>query len=231
MISLDDAVVARLTTHAHHFEILVDPEKAIEAKEEDIPVGDWVASDEIYKEASKAEKASEESLKEAFGTTDFEEIARKIIQKGDIQITTEQRKEMQREKKKQIINIIARDAVDPRTNMPHPAARIEKAIDEAKVHIDPFKGTQRQIDEIIKKLRPVLPIKFAMARVEIRIPPQYTGKAYGVVHELKKIREEWRNDGSLLVVVEMPAGMQSKIYDKLNSLTHGSVETKLLETV
>lgn len=231
MISLDDAVVARLTSHAHHFEILVDPEKAIDAKEGDIPVGDWVASDEIYKEASKAEKASEEALKEAFGTTNFEEIAKRIIQKGEIQITTEQRKEMQREKKKQIINIIARDAIDPRTHMPHPPARIEKAIDEAKIHIDPFKSTQRQIEDIIKKLRPILPIKFAMARVEIRIPAQYTGKAYGVVHELKKTREEWKNDGSLVVVVEMPAGMQSKIYDKLNSLTHGSVETKLLETV
>ncbi len=231
MISLDKAVVARLTAHSHHFEILVDPEKAMEAKERDIPVGDWVAAEEVYKEASKAEKASEESLKEAFGTTSFDEIAKRIIQKGDIQLTTEQRKEMQQEKKKQIINVIARDAVDPRTNMPHPPARIEKALDEAKVHIDPFKGTQRQVDEIVGKLRLILPLKFAMARVEIRIPAKYAGKAYGAIHGLKRVREEWKNDGSLDVVVEMPAGMQPDIYDKLNSLTHGSVETKLLETI
>lgn len=231
MISLDDAVIARLTTHGHHFEILVDPETAMDAKEKDIPIADWVASEKVYKDSAKAETASEEALKESFGTTNFETIAKRIIQKGDIQVTTEQRKEMQKEKRKHIITTIAREALDPRTNMPHPPARIEKAMDEAKVHIDPFKSTQRQIDEIVDKLRPVLPIKFALVRVEIRIPAQYTGKAYGVVHSLKKVKEEWKNDGSLLVVVEMAAGMQSEVYDKLNSMTHGSVETKLLETI
>ena len=101
MISLDDAVIARLTSHGHHFEILVDPTMAAEAKEKDLPLTAWVASNEIYKDSSKAEKASEETLKEAFGTTDFEKVARRIIDKGDIQVTTEQRKKIQEEKKKQ----------------------------------------------------------------------------------------------------------------------------------
>ncbi len=230
MISLDDAVIARLTSHGHHFEILVDPEAASEAKEKEIPVEDWMASEEIYKDASKAEKAAEDTLKEAFGTTDYHEIARRIIQKGDIQVTTEQRKQLLLDKRKQIINMIARNAIDPRSNIPHPPARIEKALDEAKVHIDPFKSTQRQIDEIMKKLHVVLPIKFASVRVEIRVPAEFTGKVYGMLHDLKKTKEEWRNDGSLVTVVEMPAGLQSEVYDQLNSSTHGAVETKLLET-
>ena len=45
------------------------------------------------------------------------------------------------------------------------------------------------------------------------------------------VKEEWRNDGTLVVVVEMPAGMQTDVYEKLNALTHGSVETKLIETI
>ena len=231
MISLDDAVIARLTSHGHHFEILVDPTMAAEAKDKELPLSEWIASNEVYKDSSKAEKASEETLKEAFGTTDFEKVARRIIDKGDIQVTTEQRKKMQDEKKKQIVNMIARDAIDPRTNAPHPPVRIEKALDEAKVHIDPFKSTQRQMEDILEKLRPVLPIKFAIARIEIIVPAEHAGKAYGYVHGLKTVREEWRNDGSLLAVVEIPAGLQSQVYDKLNSMTHGAVETKLLETV
>ena len=231
MISLDDAVIARLTSHGHHFELLVDPAKAVEAKEHNLPLSDWIAADEVYKDSSKAEKASEETLKESFGTTDFETVARRIIEKGEIQITTEQRKEMQKEKKKQIVNMIARDAIDPRTNAPHPPVRIDKALDEAKVHIDPFKSTQRQMEDILEKLRLVLPIKFAMARIEIRVPSQHAGKAYGYIHGLKKVKEEWKNDGSLFVVVEVPAGLQSQVYDKLNSMTHGEVETKLLETI
>jgi len=231
MISLDDAVIARLTTHGHHFEILVDPEMAADAKEKDIPPKEWVASEHVYRDASKAETASEEALKESFGTTEFPAIAKRIIRKGEIQITTEQRKEIVKAKKKQIVSIIAQNAIDPRTNAPHPPARIEKAMDEVNVHVDPFKATTRQVDEVVEKLRPVLPIKFAMVRVEIRVPPQYTGKVYGLLHDLKRVKEEWKNDGSLVTVVEMAAGMQSDVYDKLNSSTHGSVETKLLETI
>jgi len=76
-----------------------------------------------------------------------------------------------------------------------------------------------------------LPIKMARARVEIHIPAQFAAKCYGYLHDFNRVREEWLSDGSLRIVVEIPAGMQSDIYDYLNKQTHGGVETKLLETI
>jgi ribosome maturation protein SDO1 len=232
MISLDKAVVARLVSHGHHFEILVDPQKAWLVREgEEAPITDVVASFDVYKDASRAEKAGEETLVEAFGTTQFEEIARKILKKGEIQLTTDQRKKMLEERRLQIVHLIAREAVDPKTNLPHPPARIERAMEEAKVSIDPFKSASRQVEEIVNKLRPLIPIRFAKARVAIKIGSQYSGKCYGYIHDLKKLKEEWLNDGSLAVLVEIPAGLQTEVYEKLNAMTHGSVETKLVEII
>lgn len=232
MIPLDKAVIARLERNGHHFEIYVDPEKSWEIKEgKDIPIDDVIASDEVYKDASKGEKASEEVMKEVFGTTDYEEICKTIMREGEIQITTEQRRKMQEEKRRQIINLIAREAIDPRTNAPHPPARIEKAMEEARVHIDPFKSPQRQLESVIEAIQEKIPIKLARARIAIKIPPEYTGKAYGYLHGFKRTKEEWGDDGSYMVIVEIPAGLQSQLFDKLNSMTHGSVETKLLETI
>lgn len=231
MISLDKAVVARLVSHGHHFEIFVDPENARSAIEDASLLGEVVASTEVYKDVRKAERASEETLKEAFGTTEFSEVAHVILKKGEIQLTTEQRKKVLEEKRRKVIAMIAREGIDPKTNLPHPINRIEKAIDEAKVHIDPFKSAERQLEEVVSKIRPLLPIKFAQAKVAIKISAQYTGKAYGYLHGFKKIKEEWLDDGSLAIVIEIPAGLQTDIYDKLNSLTHGSVETKLLEVI
>ncbi|MCD6522317.1 MAG: ribosome assembly factor SBDS [Candidatus Diapherotrites archaeon] len=232
MIPVDKAVIARLDSHGHHFEILVDPERAWEVRENpEASLDEVVASDHIYKDANKGEKASEEALMEAFQTTDFNTIAKTILKKGEIQITTEQRHEMQKERKRQIINIIVREAIDPRTNTPHTPARIEKAMEEAKVHIDPFKSAQRQVEDIINKLRPILPIKFAKARIKVVVPAQYAGKVYSYLHGIKRISEEWKNDGSLEAVIEVPAGMQSELYDTLNKMTHGMVETELIETV
>ncbi|MCD4739870.1 ribosome assembly factor SBDS [archaeon] len=232
MIPLDKAVIARLDRQGHHFEIYVDPEKSWEIREgKDLNIDEILASDEIYKDTSKAEKASEEVMKESFGTLDYREISKIIIQKGEIQLTTDQRKKLQEEKRKQIIDMIARGAIDPRTNAPHPPARIERAMEEAKVHVDPFKSTERQVESTVDALREKLPIKFAKARIAIKIPSEYAGKAAGYMHQLKKTREEWGNDGSYLAVIEIPAGQQSQVYDKLNSVTHGQVETKLLETI
>jgi len=230
MISLDDAVVARFESHGHHFELLVDPEKASEFTEAG-DLNDILAAPQVYKDASKGKTASEEALKEAFGTTDFKEVATKILKKGTIQLTTEQRHKMQEEKRKQIVSVICRDAIDPRTNAPHPRQRVENAINEAKFHVDPFKPAQRQVDELLKKLIEVLPLKFAKARVQVHVPAKYTGKAYGYLHDFQRVREEWKNDGTLLVVVEIPAGLQSELYDRLNAITKGEVETKLLETI
>ena len=232
VIPLGQAVIARLSEQGHHFEILVDPKKAMKVKEgETISLDDVVASKDVYKDSAKGERAAEEIIKKVFNTNDFNEIAKKIIKKGEIQITTEQRHEMQKEKRSQIVTIIARESIDPRTNAPHPPARIEKAMEEAKVHVEPLKSAEIQIENVMEKLRAILPIKLAKVRIAIKVEANYAGKVYGYIHNLKIVKEEWSNDGSLIAVIEMPAGMQSEFYDKLNSMTHGGVETKILETV
>ena len=73
MISLDDAVVAKLESHGERFEILVDPDLAAKIRQgEEINVEDVVAALHVFENASQAERASDESLKKVFKTTDFE---------------------------------------------------------------------------------------------------------------------------------------------------------------
>ena len=43
------------------------------------------------------------------------------------------------------------------------------------------------------------------------------------------MREEWGADGSYMAVVEMLAAAQSDFYDKMNSLTHGEVQIKVIK--
>ncbi|MCD6573751.1 MAG: ribosome assembly factor SBDS, partial [Thermoplasmata archaeon] len=113
MVSLDDAIIARYERKGMHFEILVDPhaaEKVIEG--EPVNIVENLAIDTIFKDARKGEKASEEAIREVFGTLDIGEIAIKIIKEGEIQLTVKQRREMQERKKKAIIDWIARSSMD-----------------------------------------------------------------------------------------------------------------------
>ena len=140
MVDLDDAIVARLETHGETFEILLDPKVFDLVKQgKKFDIVDYMAVEDVFKNASKGTRPPEDKIKEAFGTEDIAEIAAKIVEKGEIQITAEQRKEMLEAKKNQVIAYIAANAINPQTHTPHPPLRIELALEEAKFHVDPFK--------------------------------------------------------------------------------------------
>ncbi|MDD1659534.1 MAG: ribosome assembly factor SBDS [Methanomicrobiales archaeon] len=230
MIPLDRAVVARLETHGERFEILVDPDLAVKIRHgEAIDIEDAVAAIFIFENASRAEKSSDESLQKVFQTTDFATIARRIIEKGEIHLTSEQRRHLMEEKRGQVITFIARHAINPQTGLPHPPARIEMAMEEAKVAIDPFKPLDDLVAETMKALRPLIPIRFEELRVAVRIPAEYAAKAYGDIDAFARIeQEEWQKDGSWICVVKIPGGMQQELENLVRKLSKGGGQVRVL---
>jgi ribosome maturation protein SDO1 len=230
MVTLEDSVIARLEYYGEHFEILVDPDLASDFKRgKEIEIEQILAVEEIFKDAKKGDKASEEAMMKAFQSVDPLEVAAIIIKKGNVQLTAQQRKEMQEEKRKKIIAKITREAINPQTKLPHPARRIEIAMEEARIHIDPFKSVDEQVNTVLKAIRVKIPIRFEKVDVVIKIPGDYTGKVYSVISEFGKTkREEWQQDGSWIAVVEVPGGLQESFDRKLNELTGGQVETRVL---
>ena len=231
MVSLDEAVIARLKKGEEHFEVLVDPYAAADLIDgKDIDITQNLAIDAIFKDSKKGTHASEESLLKNFGTSNVIEISKKIILKGDIQLTTEQRHKMLKNKRNRIVETIVKNAMDPKTKSPHPRQRIELAMEQAGVHIDPFKPVSDQVKTIIELLRPIIPISMENVRISVKIPAEYTGKAYGVVRGFGVLeREDWQSDGSWIGIVKLPAGMQTDFYDKLNDITKGNISTKILK--
>ena len=231
MVSLDEAVIARLKKGEEHFEILVDPYAAAELIDgNEIDIIQNLAIDSIFKDSKKGTHASEESLIKNFNTNNIEEIAKQIILKGDIQLTTEQRHKMKENKKNRIVEKIIKNAMDPKTKAPHPRQRIELAIEEAKINIDPFKPVREQVKIIIDQLKTIIPLSFDKIRISVKIPPEYVGKAYGVVRNFGVLeREDWQSDGSWIGIIKIPAGMQNDFYDKINDMTKGNVSTKILK--
>lgn len=224
-MKIEDAIRVRYEKGGMNFEILVkekEYELYREGKIDDL--NQVLFTQEIFKSVSTAERPSEEELEKAFNTSEFEKIVKEILKEGDYQLTTEQRNRMKEEKKRQIIALISRLAKDPRTNAPHPPSRIENAMEEAKINIDPLKSVDQQMKEVVDKLSRILPLSFEKKAIAIKIPIVYSGKAYSIVKEISDIKEEeWHND-FLFLKVEIPAGVQSELIGKLGNLTHGEVE-------
>ncbi|HIH01874.1 TPA: ribosome assembly factor SBDS [Thermoplasmata archaeon] len=231
MVDLEEAIVARYESHGESFEILIDPkvvQKMRDGKEVDLI--EHMVIDTIFKNAKKGTRAADEKIQEVFGTTDPTEVAKVIVLKGEVQLTTEQRRIMQENKRLRIIEYIARHAMNPQTGGPHPPARIETAMEEARVRIDPFKPVEAQVPDIMDALRPLIPIRFDKVRMAVRLSGENYGRCYEDFKSFGKImREEWQSNGSWIGVIEMPAGMQTDFLERINNKTHGEADMKLLK--
>ncbi|WP_284013674.1 ribosome assembly factor SBDS [Halobaculum litoreum] len=233
MISLDEAVTARLESHGTRFEVLIDPDAALAMKrgEFDGDLEDVIAAEDVFENASRGDRPPEEDVEEVFGTTDPMEIIPEIVRRGEIQITAEQRKEMLEQKEKQLINKITRNAVNPQMDdAPHPPERIERALEEAGFTLDPMEPVENQIDDALEALRPVIPIRFDEVTIAVQLPADYAGSGQAKVREFGDLeREEWQNDGSWVGVVTFPAGLQNEFYDLVNEVSSGEADTRVVK--
>lgn len=233
--------LVRLEKKGINFEIIVDPKlafqyiKSIRYKEEDDPevniqVLEILAIDFIYTEALRGEKATESDLEYAFDTTNEIEVAKKILEEGELQLTQEQRYELAENKRRRIITFIANNAVDPKTGYPHPLARIENAIEFGNIRIDPYKSVDSQIKTVIQKLKEHLPLKLEQVKVAVRMQAEYGAKAIGVIKRFGDVnKQEWTSDGNWIGVYTVPAGRQLEIMDALSKMTKGRAEFKVID--
>lgn len=212
MVSLDDAVLARMEKGGKRYEVLVDPSlvEAFRADPSSVDINDFLAMDEVFHDARGGERPTEEAIEATFQTQDISTIASIILAKGSIQLTTAQRKAMVETMRQQIIHHIHTQAVDPKTKSPHPKTRLELALEESRYSVDPFKRLEEQVKDAIAKLKPLIPLSFETVRLAFKVP----GSAYGIISQLLRSyqqKEGWLEDGSWAVVIECPAGMKGDL--------------------
>jgi len=226
-----EVTVVRYSFEGEKFEILVKPDPALEYKMgKRADVSSVLVSDDIYTDSNKGTKPSTEKLLKAFKTEDATEIAKKILEKGDLNLTTDQRRKMIEGKKKQLVEFIAKTYVDPRTHLPHPPLRVEQAIKDARVSIDPQKSVDEQVKDIVEKLRSIIPLKSENLNLEILIPAQFASQSYAVLKSVGSLKkEEWQNNGSLKAILEIPAAARPNVIDRLGSITKGSATVEVMQ--
>lgn len=230
MTTLDKSIIANISVQGKNFEVYVDPELANmykEGRKQDLK--NILVVEEIYSNAKKAERAKSADLAKAFGTSDILKILEIILKKGNLQLTTVQKKKKAEEKYKQIVAILLREAIDPRTNAPHTQSRIEEALKKTKINIDPNKDAREQLSVILKELKVIIPLKFEKLKIAVKIPAHCAQHSYGTLKSWGILKEEWTKDGSLIILTEIPVGTQAEFYDKINKITGGDNEVKVIE--
>jgi len=230
VVSVDKSIIARYEKEGKVFEVLVDPDLALKLRhKEQVNFDDLLAINKIFSDARKGDEAKTADMNKVFGSTDVKKVSEKIIQEGHVQLTTEQKHELAKRKRAELIELIVRNAFNPQTKTPIPSQRIELAFEELKIHIDPMKPVKEQMPGIIEKLRALMPLSMASLNIRVLVPAIYSGKTVGILHQFKVLKEEWKSNGSLEALIELPAGLKEVFFAKINAVTHGDIESEIIE--
>ena len=115
MVDVSKAVIARLKKAGQTFEVLVDCDNALLYREGKAKLEDTVAGPSVFKNSKFGEHASPAEMKKAFGTEDPAKVADVVLHEGEIQLTRDHKEKLRVAKKKQVVALLARYAVDAKT--------------------------------------------------------------------------------------------------------------------
>lgn len=214
-------IIVKYKKDGHNFEILTHHGKVEPYKEGTIGWSNVPYIEAIFKDSAKGDRYTDFQLKESFGTSSIEECMKIIVDRGELQLTSEDRKKKKEELKRKIINEIHKYYLDPKTMKSHPITTLESAIERTKINITLEKGFQRQFDEIVKKLPEFIPIRKCVMEGTLTIPNTYIGKAQGVISKFAEEGSKKYLSTHLEVQVSVIPGVYDNFMKELSSATKG----------
>ncbi|KAJ4459365.1 putative rRNA metabolism protein; SBDS family [Paratrimastix pyriformis] len=202
------------------FELVCNPGTVGRFRDGEIQIDAVLISDVIFKNYSKTERATDVQIHEAFGDMPLPEILREILLRGEIELTTAERRVLVDEKRRQILTHIHKYYTDQQ-GLPHPITRLESALEGVRFIIDPFVPAERQALDLVELFKGTLILKKSEMEGSLSIPHAFLGAAQGIIRKWAEIkREQYTAEACVMEVGIIPGNYESFMSD-LQRVTHG----------
>lgn len=167
-VRLTNVAYVRLVKKGKRFEIACYRNKVVNWRnkiEEDINEVLQVAS--VFTNVSKGNLASGRDLMDAFGTSDAIAVCKEILEKGDLQVSEQERQALLESTFRDVAAIVCDLTVNPDSGRPYTIAMIQNAMKQIHFSANLTKSAKQQALEVIRKLKTVMNI--ARASMSLRI--------------------------------------------------------------
>lgn len=220
---MSDYQVVRYKSGKTVFEVICKKGTAQKYREGKLGISNTLVSDDVFVgHYQKGDRPSPSDLAAAFKTSDMAACAKYILDNGEISLSQDERKEKVEQRRKEIVNYIHKYYVDPKTKTPHPVTRIENALTTLKVHPDPDKDFEREVQDIVKALPGILTIKRCDVEATLVIPSAFMGAAEGIVRKHSKVsREKYSGADCVMEISFLPGDYDALVAD-LSRVTKGN---------
>ena len=219
---VEDKVIAKLQIKDKRFEIWVDCDKAMDIKNgKSNDIESALLVDKVFKDAKKGEVAG--NLKDHLKTDDVYQAALKIIKEGEVQVSAAYREKQIGALKNRIIDEIVSTAIDATNNLPIPRKRIELALEQVHYNFDLKKPEKMQVEELIGKLKSILPLKIGEFSYIAEADPQYSSVVLSAVKRFAKVKGSDLEGAKIRVEFTVSPKDRDMLLSKLKELTHGTI--------
>ena len=141
----------------------------------------------IYANVDKGILAKSEDMVQAFGTDDEDKVCVEILNKGDFQMSDQEREMQVAALFRDVATRVTDMCVNPETNLPYPLSTIERAMRD-ELHFAPAltKAAKQQALAVIKQLEAsdVLPIARARMQLRLVVPSDRLGGAQAALRAM-----------------------------------------------
>mmetsp|Transcript_9981 Transcript_9981/g.30474 ORF Transcript_9981/g.30474 Transcript_9981/m.30474 type:complete len:259 (-) Transcript_9981:1229-2005(-) len=216
-------MLVRYKSGKNHFEVMTKEGMVTKFRDGEVKnLDDVVAADIIFTNQSKGEKASAEQLRSVFDTDDLKKCLEAIVSKGEYQLSAGERKAKVEQKRKEMVEYFRKYYVEARTKKPIPATRIDNALTEAKIRIDPDQPAERQAQDAASKIIAVLPISKMTMDGTITLPHASVGAAVGIIGKYCQVKKEGYTAEGTSMQVSVAPGEYDQLISDLTRSTKGN---------
>jgi len=167
---LTNVAIVKYKTHGKRFEIAAYKNKVLnwrEGIEKDLNEVLQVIT--VFTNVSKGDVANDTDLKKAFGTNDQEEICRKILKSGDLQVSDRERETNLEGLFRDIVQSVVERCVHPQTGRQLTAITVESALKAIGFSVKADHVAKKQALKAIEQLCADMPESFARAKMRLRM--------------------------------------------------------------
>lgn len=225
MAQKTDGQIVRFQKGKIKFEILTKKGAVLKYKQNKLGLQYVLMIDTIFTKLSQGKVAKSSDLQRVFGTSDFNQCVIKILENGDLNLSSKERKAKIENKRNEIIYYITKNYINPLSNLPHPSTRIENCLNECKIRIDAQKSTKTQAMNAIKKMSGKLFFtKANELNINLTIKYKYDINKIGqIINKISggcSFQQKWTDNGCSFIMDINKTDLE-ELGMKLNKITNG----------
>ncbi|GIX66107.1 ribosome maturation protein SBDS [Babesia caballi] len=128
----------------------------------------------IFTSISKGKLAKNDQLLKAFGTKEIDTICKQILDKGEIQVSKEERNQQLQATFKDVVTILSEVAINPKTGHPLTSTLIENTLKASAFSLTLKEPAKKQALKALAHLQQLYPNEIARSQMRLKITCSHT---------------------------------------------------------